>query len=113
MMVGTIDIKGLYKASMTLPNPNSVRVTATSTAEPSVAATVPVTLENPNPIPKAGSAISYQLTTGHNFAIGTNLKAKGFPGAFPAGLTTGYLDIGAAQRQEAGAGGQHAAGFQR
>jgi hypothetical protein len=98
MMVGTIDIKGLYKASITLPNPNSVRVTATSTAEPSVAATVPVTLENP--IPKAGSAISYQLTTGHTFSIGANLKALGFPRVFPGGLTTGYKDIGAPQRQE-------------
>lgn len=47
----------------------------------------------------------YQITTGHNFAIGTNLKAKGFPGAFPGGLTTGYTDIGAVQREEAGGGG--------
>ena len=39
-----------------------------------------------------------------NFAIGANLKAKGFPGAFPGGLTTGYLDIGAAQRQEPAGG---------
>lgn len=44
----------------------------------------------------------YQVTTGRNFAIGTNLKALGFPGAFQAGLSTGYLDIGAVQRQEAG-----------
>lgn len=42
----------------------------------------------------------YQITIGHNFAIGTALKARGFPGAFPASLTTGYLDIGAVQRQE-------------
>lgn len=48
----------------------------------------------------------WQVTLGHDFSIGTNLKAKGFPGAFPAGLTTSYLDIGAAQRQEAGGGGQ-------
>jgi len=46
----------------------------------------------------------YQITTGHNFAIGTNLKALGFPGAFPGGLTTGYTDIGAVQREEAGGG---------
>ena len=44
----------------------------------------------------------WQITTGRNFGIGTNLKALGFPGAFQAGLTTGYLDIGAVQRQEAG-----------
>lgn len=47
----------------------------------------------------------YQVTTGRNFAIGTNLKALGFPGAFQAGLTTGYMDIGAVQRQESAAGG--------
>ena len=44
----------------------------------------------------------WQITTGHNFAIGTNLKALGFPGAFQGGTTTGYTDIGATQRQEAG-----------
>ena len=53
----------------------------------------------------------YQVTTGRNFAIGTNLKAKGFPGAFQAGLTTGYTDIGGVQRQEAGAGGGRGARF--
>lgn len=47
----------------------------------------------------------WQITTGHNFAIGTNLKAKGYPGVFPGGLTTGYTDIGAVQRQEPGATG--------
>lgn len=47
----------------------------------------------------------WQITRGHNFAIGTNLRALGYPGVFPGGLTTGYLDIGAAQRQESGAAG--------
>jgi hypothetical protein len=39
-----------------------------------------------------------------NFALGSSSpgKATGFPGAFPGGLSTGYLDIGAVQRQEAG-----------
>lgn len=37
-----------------------------------------------------------------NFTIGTNLKAAGFPGGFPSMLVTGYLDIGAVQRQETG-----------
>lgn len=40
-----------------------------------------------------------------NFAIGANLRAKGFPGVFPGGLSTGYLDIGAVQRQEPAGGG--------
>lgn len=35
-----------------------------------------------------------------NFAVGANMKAIAFPGAFPGGLTTGYLDIGAVQRVE-------------
>lgn len=41
-----------------------------------------------------------------DFSIGTNLKAAGWPGAFPGGATsTGYMDLGAVQRQEAGSGG--------
>ncbi len=53
----------------------------------------------------------FSIPVGHNYAIGTNLKAGGFPGAFPAGLTTGYTDIGAAQRQESGTtGGGHIIG---
>lgn len=51
----------------------------------------------------------WQITTGHNFNIGTNLKAQGFPGVFPGALTTGYMDVGAAQRQEQSSGG--AGGF--
>lgn len=48
----------------------------------------------------------YTDDTGGDFSIGTNLKAKGFPGAFPAALSTGFLDIGAVQREEpAGAPG--------
>lgn len=47
----------------------------------------------------------WSIVTGHNFAIGTNLKAAGFPGSFQGGLTTGYMDPGAVQRQEAGTGG--------
>lgn len=52
----------------------------------------------------SGSSITYQITLGHNFNVGTNLKALGFPGAFQNGDTTGYTDIGAVQRQEAGGG---------
>lgn len=44
----------------------------------------------------------YQIRTNSNFAIGTNLKAQGYPGAFAGGLSTGYMDIGAVQRQESG-----------
>lgn len=40
-----------------------------------------------------------------DFSVGANMKAVGFPGVFPGGLSTGYLDIGAVQRQEPAAGG--------
>lgn len=53
----------------------------------------------------------YQITTGRNFAIGTNLKGLGLQGVFPGSLTTGYADIGAVQRQEAGGGGETAYSF--
>lgn len=53
----------------------------------------------------SGGNLVYQITIGRNFNVGTNLKATGYPGVFPGGLTTGYLDIGAVQRQEAGGGG--------
>jgi len=48
--------------------------------------------------------VAYYITTGHNFAIGPNLKAAAFPGEFPSGQTTGYLDTGGVQRQEASGG---------
>lgn len=50
----------------------------------------------------SGTNAVYKVTTGHNFAIGLALKFKGFPGAFPATLTTSYVDVGAAQRHEYG-----------
>ena len=53
----------------------------------------------------SGTSIEWELTSGRDFSIGTALKALGFPGAFPAGLTTGYTDPGGVQRQEAGGGG--------
>lgn len=47
----------------------------------------------------SGGDVTYFVTLGHNFAVGTNMQAAGFPGTFQAGFTTGYMDIGAAQRQ--------------
>lgn len=46
-----------------------------------------------------------------NFALnstagaGAACRGAGIPGAFPGGLTTGYVDIGAAQHQDSGGGG--------
>ncbi len=41
----------------------------------------------------------FQVTSGHNFGVGANMKAVGPLGAFPGALSTGYQDIGAVQRQ--------------
>lgn len=43
----------------------------------------------------------YKIMYGQDFTVGTNMKAAGSPGVFPAALSTSYLDIGAVQRQEA------------
>lgn len=51
------------------------------------------------------STLNPTFTSSTNLAIGTNLKALGYPGAFTDGNSTGYLDMGAVQRQEPGAGG--------
>lgn len=49
-----------------------------------------------NPFTNAGAEdFSLNNTSGGGAAC----RAAGFPGAFPGGLTTGYLDIGAAQSQ--------------
>lgn len=45
----------------------------------------------------SGSNIAYQVTTGHNFAVGPALRGLGFPGAIPGASTTGYLTPGAIQ----------------
>lgn len=60
--------------------------------------------------PAIGSSlapVSYQITTGRNFGVGTNMKGVGVPGNFggtSVGLSFSYNDLGAVQRQEAGGG---------
>lgn len=39
----------------------------------------------------------WQINLGHNFAVGLGPRNKGYPGVFPASLSTGYLNIGAVQ----------------
>lgn len=54
------------------------------------------------PFTNAGSGdFSLNNTAGGGAAC----RAAGFPGVFPGGLTTGYLDIGAVQHQDSGGGG--------
>lgn len=44
----------------------------------------------------------YTNVAGLDFSVGANMKAIGFPGTFRGTTTAGYMDLGAAQRQEAG-----------
>ena len=46
------------------------------------------------------SGRTYQVILGKDFSVGTNMRAKGFPGDFTF-LATGYMDIGGVQRKEA------------
>lgn len=67
-----------------------------------------ITTDNSIGTSSAGDVV-YWIGVGNNFAVGTNMKAIAYPGVFPGGLTTGYLDAGAAQRQETG--GSSAGGY--
>src|SRR5579862_5418187 len=49
---GTIDAAGLYHAPVSVPTPNSVKVQAVSSADKTLSASSPVTLENPIPVPQ-------------------------------------------------------------
>jgi hypothetical protein len=81
--LGTISPTGLYVAPVTLPNPNVVKVAATSAADPSVSATVSVTLNNPIPVvtsisPNTVSVGSFTLTiNGRKFVKGARVIFAG------------------------------------
>lgn len=54
----------------------------------------------------SGGDVVYYVTTGHNFGIGSNLKAVGTPSLTTVGAeTTNYIDVGAAQAQSSSGGG--------
>jgi hypothetical protein len=54
----------------------------------------------------SGTAVTYFVTHGRNWTVGTNVKAVGFPGLFNGlSATQGYTDIGAVQRQDPGGAG--------
>lgn len=77
--------------------------TGTAIANYLIIAHTTTTLTVNNTLGTGGSSDKiYVITTGHNYNIGTNLKAAGTPGSVPGSSTTGYMDIGVAQRQEAG-----------
>jgi hypothetical protein len=81
--VGTIDANGKYTAPASLPNPNTVSVKATSTADTSVGSTSNVTLLNPTPTitginPAAVNTGNFTLVvTGSKFVSGAQVLLNG------------------------------------
>lgn len=59
------------------------------------------------------NAASGDFSLNNTSGRGAALRAAGLPGVFPVGLTTGYIDVGAAQHQDSGGGGssEHSAVF--
>ena len=54
-----------------------------------------------DPFTAAGSD---DFSLNNTAGAGAACRAAGFPGVYPAGLTTGFIDIGAAQHEDAGVG---------
>lgn len=59
---------------------------------------------SPDPGDSGTDDIVWSVVTGHDFSVGTNVKGTALPGTVQGGLSTGYLDQGAVQREEAGNG---------
>jgi hypothetical protein len=80
---GTIDASGKYTAPASLPNPNTVRVKATSAADSSASGTSSVTLMNPTPTitginPASTNTGNFTLTvTGSKFVSGATVLLNG------------------------------------
>ena len=53
----------------------------------------------------SGGDVVYFVTTGHNFGVGTNMKAAAYQMTNTGSESNSYLDIGAVQRIEPAAGG--------
>ena len=89
--VGTIDSSGNYTAPPALPSPNTVSVTATSSADSAKSAFSSVVLLNPTPVltgisPASTNLGSYTLTvTGSGFVSGAQVVVG------PSALITTYL----------------------
>ena len=90
--IGTVNANGLYTAPVILPNPNTVKVTATSVADTRAAGSATTTLEYPTPTvaslsPPSVNVGNFTLTvTGTNFVPGA---AVVFGGQL---LTTAYVN---------------------
>ncbi|MGC2802780.1 MAG: IPT/TIG domain-containing protein, partial [Candidatus Acidiferrum sp.] len=88
---GTISSAGRYTAPASLPNPNSVTIQATSSADSSASGSGEVTLLNPTPVltsinPTSINVGALSLTvTGSNFLAGSQVLLAGVP------LSTTYV----------------------
>jgi len=89
--IGTIDASGNYTPPATLPNPNTVTITAVSAADSSVTGTSSVTLLNPVPallsvMPTSFSTGAFAITlTGSSFVSGVQVSFAG------SALTTNFV----------------------
>jgi IPT/TIG domain len=83
--LGTIDSSGKYTAPTSLPSPNTVTITATSSADTSKSSTSSVTLMNPTPVltgisPASTNLGNFSLTiTGSNFVSGAQVLLSNSP----------------------------------
>ena len=83
--LGTINSSGIYTAPASLPNPNTVTITAISAADSSASDSSSVTLLNPTPVltginPSAVNLGSFTLTvTGSKFVSGAQVLLNGSP----------------------------------
>src|SRR5215470_3081834 len=81
--IGAIGTNGKYTAPVSLPNPNTVTVKATSAADATANGTSSVTLMNPTPVimginPTSISTGNFSLTvTGSKFVTGTTVLLNG------------------------------------
>ena len=88
---GTISTSGDYIAPAVLPNPNTITIQATSSADSSASGSSDVTLLNPTPVLTGINPTSIQvgafslLVTGGNFLSGSQVLLAGVP------LTTTYV----------------------
>ena len=108
--VGTVSSTGLYIAPATLPASNSVKVTATSVASPSISATVPLTLSNPVPIvaavtPNSLAPGSFTLAiSGSKFVTGAQIFFAGLPLKTTFSSGTRLTATGTATKAQTGKG---------
>jgi uncharacterized protein (DUF1800 family) len=88
---GTISAQGMYNAPATLPNPNTITITATSAADTTKQGTSAITLQNPLPLltainPSNVGVGVFQITvTGSGFVGGSTVNFGG------QGLTSTFV----------------------